>query len=104
MATINIPLTPSTPAFRFFNDLEGNSYEFYFRWTNRTELWVIDISDNQGNVIESGVPLVLEFPILYQNRNPNKWPGTLIALASNSAIPNRFNLGTDIKLYYVEAG
>jgi hypothetical protein len=63
---------------------------------------MLDISDNQGNTVENGVPLVLEFPILFQNRNANKWPGTLLALGLNGAIPDRFNLGTDIKLFYAE--
>ena len=102
MALISIPLDPITPAFRFSIDLDGSEFEFRFRWTNRTELWMIDVSDNQGEVVENGVPLVIGFPILFQNRNANKWPGTLIALNSNGAIPSRFNLGTDIKLYYAE--
>ena len=103
MTTYKIPLDSSDPAFRFFVDLDGETFRFYFRWIGRTELWVFDVLDNEGNVIQSGNPLFTDLELLRQNKNIKKWPGALIALSGNGEAPSRFNLGSEIKLYYTEA-
>lgn len=103
MATYEIPLDSFDPAFRFFSDLDGETYRFYFRWIGRTELWVFDVLDNEGNMIQSGNPLHVGIELLRQNRNQKRWPGALIAISGNGEAPSRFNLGSEIQLFYTEA-
>jgi len=103
MAIFEIPLDPSVPAFSFFVDLDGETYRFYFRWNSRTEIWMFDAYDLEGNAIQQANPLYTEFPLLRQNQSSSKWPGTLVALSEKGVEATRFNIGTDVKLYYREA-
>lgn len=97
MAVFEVPLDPTVPAFTMFTDLDGETFRFYFRWNGRVETWVFDLYDPEGEAVQKGVPLVLNQDLLIQNANRNKYAGTLMGVGE---VPDRFNLGTDIKLYY----
>lgn len=103
MAVLQIPLSNANPAFSFLVDLDGNSYKFVFRWNGRVERWVFDCYDNEGDAIQLGNPLQIGIPLLYQNRNSNKWPGTLICVSGSGDRPDRFNIGNDVRLFYEES-
>ena len=103
MAVFEIPLDNSKPAFSIFVDLDGSNFRFFFRWNSRVETWMFDASDSQDVVVQNGNPLAINVPLAFQNRRENKWPGDLIAISESGAKLSRFNLGTDIKLFYREA-
>ena len=102
MAVFEIPLDAQDPAFTFFVDLDGSTFEFFFRWNTRTELWMFDVYDEAGEAVQLGNPLVLDFELLAQRQISSKWPGVLFASSTSGDVPDRWNIGGDIKLFYGE--
>jgi hypothetical protein len=105
MAFIEIPLSNQDPSFLFSIELDGSTYNFTFRWDGRQENWIFDLFDSDKNPIQTGVPFVVDLELISQNVSSNRPPGNLIA--RNTAISGenatRFNIGSDVKLYYREA-
>ncbi len=107
MATVLIiPLENDTPAFSFFTDLDGNSYQFKFRWNDRVNLWMFDMYDNEDNALFLGKPFQTDVHFLKSVPEITKPPGILFcANSSNYEVDaDRFALGADVKFYYVEEG
>ena len=107
MAFLEIPLSNVDPAFTFTTDLDGETFNFEFRWNTRVQLWIFDLFDNLGDPIQLGNPFNTGNIFLRQNVSWRKPKGDLIAI-NNSDKPfedaNRFTLGGIVKLHYAEIG
>lgn len=104
MALIEIPLPNADPSFSFNTELDGKTYYFTFRWNGRIENWVFDLYDSLKEPIQLGNPFISGFALLKQNKSKSKPPGLLYArdMTGSGANATRFNIGRDIKLFYLE--
>lgn len=106
MAVIELPLDNQHPSFSFSTELDGSTYNFQFRWNGRIQSWIFDIFDGSNDPIQTGNPLIVEFELLKQNKSQSRPPGNFIA-SNTSQVgvdATRFNIGSDVKLYYIEKG
>lgn len=82
--------------------MAGVVYQLTVKWNVATGSWVLDIADNSGNPIISGIPIVtgedLLSPFGYLN-----FGGKLIAQTDNDvdAVPTFENLGSSGNLFFV---
>jgi len=61
---IQLPLYSDTLLYRYGISIEGQAKQFTFYWNNRTASWHMDIRNEDQTVIVSGVPLVINYPML----------------------------------------
>lgn len=100
MATYKIQLTPEAQTFTI--NLAGVAYQIYLYWSHIESIWIIEISDTNGNPILQGIPLVANTDLLEQYDYLN-FGGTLIAQTDGEPdIPAAYeNLGVSSHLYFV---
>lgn len=55
-----------TPYYSYTIDLSDEAYELRLRWNSRAELWYLELSDAEENVIIRNVALVPSFRLLEQ--------------------------------------
>jgi hypothetical protein len=98
--TYEIPTTPEAQNFSI--SLAGINYNISLHWCNPASVWVIDLLDNLGNKILSGIPLVVNVDLLQSYAYLNLG-GALIAQVDDSPSenPTYDNLGTVGHLYFV---
>lgn len=104
MALIEIPVTNLNPSFSFSTELEGLNYNFQFRYLDRLGIWTFDLLDGEKTPIELGMPFQVNLDLLVQNRQDNRPPGTLLCInyTDNAVDAGRFEMGTDVRLLYLE--
>ena len=95
-----IPLSAEAQTFAI--SLAGTVYQLTFKWCAPSLTWVLDIADNLGNPIVSGIPLVVGVDLLYQY----KYLGIQGALVVQSfgdmyATPGYADLGVNSFLFFV---
>jgi len=86
-------------------ELDGSVYIFEFRWNDRFEQWVMDISDEQETPLVSGVVLFVGFELLHGLVSESLPPGRFIVLhdTEDSYEMKEEDLGDTVNLYYEEA-
>ena len=105
MATVEIPLSNTTPSFSFSTELDSRKYNFQFRYLGRLGIWTFDILDDQKVMIQAGIPFQVDIDLLWQNRNNDRPAGTLYCTNEKEigTDSGRFELGADVKFLYIEA-
>jgi len=56
----------SDPYYFYSIDLSGDAYTLTFRWSNRSQQWLMNIEDADDNMIIRGVPLAPNYPLIRQ--------------------------------------
>lgn len=103
MSTIfAVPLQVGTPQ-TFSITLSGLTYQLTFRYRNCDQGgWFVDIDDQAGVRVLSGVPLVTGANLLGQYGYLDFGGGLYVQTTSNpDAVPTFDNLGDDGQLYWV---
>lgn len=102
MATISeIPLIPAPQILRI--SLSGVTYVLSLKWFAVAGVWLLDISDVNGNSLVAGAPLVTGTDLLLQYRHLGFVGGLWCATDGDpDAAPTFTNLGDTSHLYYVE--
>ena len=102
---IQIPVDNRNPAFDLTVDLEGSTYLMSFRWDNRIAIWKYDLKNSAGEPIYSGISLFSAVIPPVNSVSSEAPPGYFapINLKSPNVDADRFTLGTDVRLYYVES-
>jgi hypothetical protein len=95
-----IPLSPINQNFSIA--LGSKTYSLTITFNGVTEMWNLDIADQNGNALVQGIPIVTGCDLLEQYGYLN-FGGQLIAQTDNdaSAPPTQFNLGVTGHLYFV---
>lgn len=99
--TTEIPL--AAPPQRFFVTLSGVTYSCAVLWRDLAQGWFLDIADDQGNPILSGLAMITGADLLAQYRATCAIPGQLIIATDHDtdAAPTFASLGASTRLYYV---
>jgi hypothetical protein len=100
MTAFLVPLLPTPQTLTI--SLAGVRYQLTVRWNQINKSWVIDIADNSGNPILTGIPMVTGADLLEQFGYLG-FGGKLVAETSSDlfAVPTFANLGNDGQLYFV---
>lgn len=100
MSVFEIPLsaTPQTLTI----PMSGTIYNLYVHWSVIDQIWIIDISDQNNNLIVGGINLVTGVDLLTAYRYLG-FKGSLIVQTDTDtlAIPTFENLGSTSHLYYL---
>lgn len=97
MAIYEIPLTAKPQAFSI--SLSGTTYRITMKWSAFGQSWVLDIADEEGAAIVSGIPVVTGSDLLEQYAYLN-FGGKLIASSDDGLAPDFANLGITAKVYW----
>lgn len=100
MTAFEIPLS-STPQ-KFDIQLAGVTYQMTLRWNVPSQVWVLDIADNNSVRILDGIPLVTGANLLGQYDYLG-FGGALYAQTDHdiNATPTFDNLGETSHLYFI---
>ena len=97
---------PNTPRSRFQVRLDGQVYGFTVAWNDRLAAWILGIETADGEAIQSGIRMVLDWPLfdgLVDDRLPD---GELLVIdpaGMQKAGPGRLawdEEGEDLRLIY----
>jgi hypothetical protein len=102
---LQIPVRSDIPAYEFQITLEGTPYRLSFRYNRRRERWAMDIKNQQGDSILSGIPILVGMDLTSRFRAEGGPPGRFFAVdSSNQDLPpTEADLGNRVLLYYEEA-
>ena len=106
MALLSLPVDSENSNYDFNISLDGAEYNLEFFWNDRASLWMMSIFNPTREILLLGsIPLVLDFPLTYQYVADNLPPGDflVINLTGAPSPPLRNNLGSDVKMYYVDS-
>ena len=106
MAAVQIPLQTENPHYSERVDLDGETYILTFLYTERNDLWTLDIQDKDENDLILGIPIFPQYDLLAQYQGNVSLPqGTLFAINIESEYtePTYEDFGTNILLIYNEA-
>lgn len=97
--------TTSYPLVTQQSDLDGVTYSFRFRWSERAGIWHMDLRTLDDEPIILSVALVTSWPLLRRLVSPIRPPGemALIDLQGDAEPATREGFGDRWALFYVEA-
>lgn len=105
MTTLVLPVRSDLKAYSFKVELETVIYTLSFAYNTRRGRWYMDLADQSDNDIVTGVPILVNIPLLDQYIVEGIPPGRFIAIdeSGNNKIPGEDDLGNDVKLFYQES-
>lgn len=105
MATWKIPVKFASPDFNFQIDLDGSIYGFRFIYNARTDRFSMEIQDQDGNAIVSGVAVVCNWKPIARFKDTRLPPGKLFTMdvTGMNTEPNAVTFGDTVLLCYEEA-
>ena len=110
MALLEVPTDNRLPIYEQNVQLDGTQYiiALYFnpRINNGQGKWCLTLADQNRNMLVGPVPIVVNWPLFDRFVDLVDLPGTLFAFdtSGNNADPGQFELGANVRLYYLEAG
>lgn len=105
MAIWSIPVQFKSPDFSFQIDLDGIIFGFRFTYNARTDRFSMEIQDQLGNAIVSGIALTVNWKVLARFKDSSLPPGDLFTMdiTGGNNEPSAVNFGDTILLCYDEA-
>lgn len=104
MALRKIPVRNDLPAYTMRVDLNSVIFVLSFRYNQRADRWIMDVSTEEDEIIIQGIVLITGIPLLTQYVDERLPEGELIVLdrTDQQTNPTRNNFGEDVELYYEE--
>lgn len=101
MIVSEIPAQPVLPQ-RLFVSLSGTTRQVTLRWCAPNASWILDVADQDGVLVLSGVPLITGADLLAQFEYLNIG-GSMVVQTDNDAdaVPTFANLGDLGHLFYL---
>lgn len=105
MSIVRIPISADSPAFKFQVDLEGTTYTLAFSFNSRMERWTMDILDQAGNAIRTGIKVISTWAVNRQYAIDAVPPGAMcfVDLADEDKPASFDDLGSRVVLMYEES-
>lgn len=104
MAFVSVDVSSSSSAdyWMQYTQIDGREYLFTFYWNDRASAWYMDVADQDGVPIGSGIKLVCGVALMRAIVDDRKWPGALFCLPStqDDSDPGHDDLGTRVLLVY----
>ena len=101
-----IPVIRDNPAYTYAIALDGLSFRFTFTFNGRSNDWHLDIAEENGTVIVSGIRLVVNWNLLGRKQDDRLPPGMLMLMSldpDDNSAPALAELGRRCSLvYYTE--
>lgn len=103
MALLRIPTEPY-PNTTMQSDLDGTTYSFRFRWSERASCWHMDMWTLDGVPVVLSARLVTGFPLLRRVVRELRPPGELIVLdlTGPGEEPTLEEFGSRFALFYLD--
>jgi hypothetical protein len=104
MTTLNLPVFPADPDYRYNIQLDGGTYILEFHLNARADRWNLSIFDVENQPIRTGVRLVTGIDLLGHVASLRKPPGklTVVDTTGQDLEPNAETLGDECLLRYIE--
>jgi hypothetical protein len=102
---LRIPILLDDPAFTYAINIDGSSYRLTFTYNERTNDWHLDIAEENGTAILSGIRLVTDWRLLGRSRDQRLPPGMLLCLSldpNDNSAPRLEDLGRRVRLVYYD--
>lgn len=98
-----LPIKSDSPAFKRSYRLDGIVIQLAFQWSDRRQLWTVDVLTDESQPILAGRVLVAGRALFLRARDPALPPGELILIDTHDegATPGRNDLGDRHQLIYV---
>jgi hypothetical protein len=104
MAAREILLDSTDPHFTVQVQLDGSSYTLELEWLEGAQAWFVSLLNPTAEPVLSGLKVVVDWPFTWRYRTRGVPPGQLVFLADGDSVPpGRLDLGSRVKLYYVDA-
>ena len=103
MAVYEIPTTVESPAYEQQSELDGELYTLELLWNERDAAWYLSVGDIAGALIASGIKLVPNWPLLRKVVDARRPAGEIMALDTTGEGLTRDNLGSAVRLIYIDA-
>jgi len=107
MALLTLPIDPVQPDQEFSISLDGTIYILGFQLNHRSKRWFMRISQENGTLLVSGVPLVISYSLLNRFKKPGMPPGDFVVIDNKNqdreVSEDSFDEGTHT-FYYLETG
>lgn len=103
-AFFDVPVGNNFPWTKFVTSLSGTSFSLVFRFNTRMSVWFMDIQDQAGNSLLSGVPILIETALIGRFVTQGLPVGDFIAFddTNQGTEPGRYSFGTDHSLVYAD--
>lgn len=105
MAAVIIPIPSDNAKFSLTVDLDEVVYLLAFTWNTRCRAWYMDIALQDSTNLLCGRKILPGVDLNGRHKDPRLPKGRLIALDTQggSVRPDRNDLGTRIKLWYIDS-
>lgn len=106
MAILKLPVSSEFPKFKFNTELDTETFIFSFRFNERMDRWIMNISDATEIPLIMGIPVLLGVPFYEQFKNPSLPKGRLFAINPESANTEAGSedLGKSVFIFYSDEG
>lgn len=104
MAWKTLPIHSDFPNYSFKIELSSTLYILDFRFNFRSEYWIMGIKDSTGDMIQAGIPVLVQQLLLNRFADLRIPPGDMVALnlKSENEEATRDNFGSSVVLLYNE--
>lgn len=102
MSFQKIPVRSDLPAYEFDITLDGKIFNLSFAWNDRSELWSMDIFDENGNELLMGVPILTNWDLIGRFRMKTLPPRMFLCVdtAGEGKNPGIDDFGSRVILVY----
>ncbi len=103
MAVFTLPLDPALAHYEFETPLDGVAYRFRLKWNARDESFNLNVLDQEGNQLRSGIKVVTDWSLLLRWVDGGRPAGDVVSVSlGDVARPARLGeLGDSVVLTYV---
>lgn len=102
MADFQLPVDSTFASFTQQFDLEGETFTFEFRWSERDGAWYLSVRDDDDAYVFAGEKILASWQL---GKSQSTILGTLLTMDEerSGVPPTRYELGNRVKLYYRES-
>lgn len=100
-----VPITSDQVLYQQITTLDGTDYVLTFALNLRDGYWYLDVADQDGVPLASGIKVVVNWDLLRRCIDPRKPPGLLMAFdtTGQGLDPGSKDFGTRVQLLYLSA-
>jgi hypothetical protein len=104
MQFLVLPMRNDLPFYQYKIALSATQFTLVMRFNGRMNRWILDVNDQSGNPILSGIPVLIRRNLTGQYAYLAVPQGTLFALddTGQDTQPTQFSFGLDHTVWYAD--